>query len=209
LKKNITVLIVDDHTLVRRGFRLIIEDEPGLTVVGEAADGRRALQLACELKPAVVVMDCALPEMSGLLAAGQIVRSCPGTAVLMCSMHSEESWAKRAAKAGARGYIPKSANDFELTTSIRRVAAGERVFEPHLTKHHERKSRKKCVLSARELEILQLIVDGKSNREIALHLGLSASTVAAHRTNIMRGLKIHKVAQLVGYAIRSGLASIS
>jgi DNA-binding NarL/FixJ family response regulator len=208
VKKKVTVLLVDDHTLVRRGFRRLIEDERDLTVVGEAGDGCTGVQMARKLKPAVAVMDISLPVMDGLLAAAEIVQSCQGTAVLMCSMHSEDSWVNRAVKAGARGYVLKSADALDLVSAIRRVAAGELLFAANRVKHIEQKSRQEHVLSAREREILQLIVDGKSNREIASHLNLSASTVAAHRTNIMKGLRIRKAIKLVRYAIQNGLALI-
>lgn len=208
VRKKVTVLIVDDHTLVRRGFRRLIEDEPDLTVVGEAGDGRAAVQMVHQLKPAVAVMDCSLPVMDGFLAAKEIVQTCPDTAVLMCSMHSEESYVRRAAKVGARGYILKNAEDFELVSAIRRVAAGESLLGLDTGQQLKQKSRNDHVLSAREIEILQLIVDGKSNREIAAHLSISASTVAAHRSNIMKGLKIHKTVKLVRYALENGLASL-
>jgi DNA-binding NarL/FixJ family response regulator len=208
VKRKIKVLLVDDHALVRRGFRRIIEDENGITVVGEAGDGAQAVQMARALKPAVVLMDCALVGMDGVFAAGEIIKSCPGTAVLMCSMHSEDTWVRRAIEAGARGYILKSAMDFELGPAIQRVAAGELVFASQVVEQQERKNKRKCGLSARELEVLQLIVEGKSNRKIAVHLGLSTNTVGAHRANIMNRLRIHKTAKLVAYAIENGLASV-
>jgi two-component system response regulator NreC len=207
-RKTIRVLLVDDHALVRRAFRRVIEDDPAISVVGEAGDGAQAVQMARDLQPAVVLMDCFLPGMNGLLAAGQITKLLPHTAVLMCSMHSEEIWVRRAIEAGARGYILKSSADFELAPAIKRVAAGERVFAPSVAGQDHPPTKPGYRLSARELEILQFIVDGKSNNEIASHLGLSASTVASHRANIMNGLKIHKTAKLVAYAIRNGLASI-
>jgi two-component system response regulator NreC len=208
IKKSIRVLLVDDHALVRRAFRRVIEDDPAITVVGEAGDGAEAVRMARELQPAVVLMDCFLPGMNGLLAAGQIIKLLPHTAVLMCSMHSEEIWVRRAIEAGACGYILKSSADFELAPAIKRVAAGERVFAPSVASQDRSPAKPGYKLSARELEILQFIVDGKSNNEIASHLGLSTSTVASHRANIMNGLKIHKTAKLVAYAIRNGLVSI-
>jgi two-component system response regulator NreC len=208
IRKTITVLLVDDHALVRRAFRRVIEDDPAITVVGEAGDGAEAVQMARELQPAVVLMDCFLPGMNGLLAAGQITKLLPDTAVLMCSMHPEEIWVRRAIEAGAQGYILKSTGDCELAATIKRVAAGERVFGEAVSGQDQPPSKSGYKLSARELEILQFIVDGKSNVEIASQLGLSASTVASHRANIMNGLKIHKTAKLVAYAIRKGLASI-
>jgi two-component system, NarL family, response regulator NreC len=207
-RKTIRVLLVDDHALVRRAFRRVIEDDPAITVVGEAGDGAEAVKMARELLPAVVLMDCFLPGVNGLLAAAQITKLLPHTAVLMCSMHAEESWVRRSIEAGARGYILKSTADFELAPAIKRVAAGERLFAPSLANQDRPPAKTGYKLSAREREILQFIVDGKSNNEIASQLGLSASTVASHRANIMNGLKIHKTAKLVVYAIRNGLASI-
>lgn len=208
MKRKIKVLIVDDHALVRRGFRLIIEDETAITVVGETGDGALAVQMARDLKPAVVLMDCSLPGMDGVVAAREIIGSCPHTAVLICSMHSEHTWVRRAIQAGVRGYIFKSAVDFELVTAIKRVAAGEFVFDPWISEQQASAGYRKCTLSPRELGVLQAIVDGKSNKEIATHIAISINTVAAHRATIMRKLGINNTAELVVYAIRNGLASI-
>jgi DNA-binding NarL/FixJ family response regulator len=205
---KISVLLVDDHSLVRRGFRKILEDEPGIEVVGEAGDGAEGVDLACKLKPKVVVMDCALPGMSGLQATKKIVATCPETSVLMLSMHSEDTWVRQALDAGARGYILKNAVDLELVSAIKRVVAGERVLDPGVAKAGTLKGERDYGLTSRELEILQLIVDGKSNKEIATQLDLSVNTVAVHRANMMDALGIHKTAELVVYAIRNGLVNI-
>jgi len=199
---------VDDHSLVRRGFRRILEDEPDIVVVGEAGDGTDAVRLAHQLKPQVIVMDCALPEMSGLVATRRILETLPETAVLMLSMHSEETWVRQALDAGARGYILKSAMELELPVAVRKVAAGELVLDPAVSRPVALKGERKAALTPRELEILQLIVAGKSNKEIADQLQLSANTVAVHRANIMDALGIHKTAELVVYAIRNGLVNI-
>ncbi len=204
----ITVLLVDDHSLVRRGFRRILEDESDLTVVGEASDGAEAVRLAKELQPRVIVMDCALPSMNGLDATRKILAANPGTAVLMLSMHSEETWVHQALDAGAHGYLLKSIVDMELVTAIRRVARGEIVLDPQVAKAATLKGESSSALTARELQVLQLIVDGQSNKEIATKLSLSANTVAVHRANIMDALGIHKTAELVVYAIRNGLVNI-
>ena len=208
MPEKISVLLVDDHRLVRRGFRRILEDEPDMVVVGEAGDGAEAVRLAKELRPRAVVMDCALPGMSGLVATRQILAELPQTAVLMLSMHSEETWVKQALDAGARGYILKSAIELELPLAVRKVAAGETVLDPTLERPASLKGERAAALTPRELEILQLIVEGKSNKEIADQLQLSANTVAVHRANIMQALNIHKTAELVVYAIRNGLVNI-
>lgn len=208
MPEKISVLLVDDHRLVRRGFRRILEDEPDMVVVGEAGDGAEAVRLAKELRPRAVVMDCALPGMSGLVATRQILAELPQTAVLMLSMHSEETWVKQALDAGARGYILKSAIELELPLAVRKVAAGETVLDPTLERPAALKGERAAALTPRELEILQLIVEGKSNKEIADQLQLSANTVAVHRANIMQALNIHKTAELVVYAIRNGLVNI-
>jgi DNA-binding NarL/FixJ family response regulator len=206
--EKISVLLVDDHSLVRLGFRRVLEDEPDLAVVGEAGDGTEALRLVKELRPRVVVMDSAMPGMNGLEATERILEFAPDTAVLMLSMHSEDTWVARALEAGARGYILKNAMDLGLATAIRRVAAGEKVLDPQLPQPSALKGERSSALTARELEVLQLIVDGKSNKEIAKKLRLSANTVAVHRANIMNALGIHKTAELVVYAIRNGLVNI-
>lgn len=179
-----------------------------MTVVGEAIDGNEAIQLAQELRPTVVVMDCALPGMNGLLATRRILEVAPEILVLMLSMHSEETWVRQAIEAGARGYLLKNILDLELVDAIERVAAGEIVIDPQVSQSSALKGERNCGLSAREVEILQLIVDGKSNKEAAAHLGLSINTVAVHRANIMETLRIHKTAELVVYAIRNGLVKL-
>jgi DNA-binding NarL/FixJ family response regulator len=205
---KITVLLVDDHHLVRRGFRRLLEDDPAITVVGEAGDGNEAVLLAFQLRPSVIVMDCAMPETSGLTATRRILAKSPRTAVLMLSMHAEETWVRQAVDAGARGYLLKNVLDLELVHAVKRVAAGEFVLDPQLSNRDALKGERSEGLSARELEVLQLIVDGKSNKECAGLLGVSVNTVAAHRTNIMEALGIHKTAQLVVYAIRAGLVKL-
>jgi len=201
-------LLVDDHSLVRRGFRRMLEDEPDIDVVGEAGDGEEAIRQARALHPRVVIMDCALPGMNGLDATRQIVEDLPEVAVLMLSMHSENTWVRQAIEAGARGYILKNAMDLELGSAIRKVAAGQTVFDPQVQQHSALKGERNGGLTHRELEVLQMIVDGKSNKEIAVVLDLSANTVAVHRANIMNTLGIHKTAELVVYAIRAGLVNV-
>ena len=205
---KISVLLVDDHSLVRRGFRRMLEDEPDINVVGEAADGEEAVKLARSLKPQVIVMDCALPGINGLQATRKILETAPKTQVLMLSMHTEETWVRQALDAGARGYVLKNAMDLELGSAIRRIVNGETVLDAQLEKQESLKGERSSGLTPREVEILQLICDGKSNKEIAAQLDLSANTVAVHRANIMDALGIHKTAELVVYAIRNGLVNV-
>jgi DNA-binding NarL/FixJ family response regulator len=205
---RISVLLVDDHGLVRQGFRRLLEDEADINVVGEAGDGLDAVKLAGELKPQVIVMDCALPGISGLVAARRILEASDDVAILMLSMHSEETWVRQALDAGARGYILKSAMELDLPAAIRRVAAGETVLDPAVVRPTVLKGERNAALTPREVEVLQLIVEGKSNKEIADQLHLSANTIAVHRANIMDALGIHKTAELVVYAIRNGLVNL-
>jgi DNA-binding NarL/FixJ family response regulator len=193
---------------VRRGFLRILEDEQDIVVTGEAADGAEAVRLTRELQPKVVVMDCAMPKMNGLEATRKILEKQPETLVLMLSMHPEETLVRQALDAGARGYVLKNAVDLELGAAIRRVAAGETVLDSQLHRPSALKGERDQHLTPRELEILQMIVDGKSNKEIATVLDLSANTVAVHRANIMDALGIHKTAELVVYAIRNGLVNL-
>lgn len=204
----ITVLLVDDHDLVRRGFRRLLEDDPGLLVVGEASDGQQAVSLALALKPRVVVMDFALPGLNGAAATKEILRTAPQTAVLMLSMHSEPTYVRASLDAGAAGYLLKNAMDLEMVQAIKDVAAGKHVLDPRLGKL-ESAGQGATQLTKRELEVLQLIVHGKSNKEIAGLLGLSANTVAVHRANIMQAMGIHNTADLVVQAIRQGLVTIA
>ena len=205
---KITVLLVDDHALVRRGFRRMLEDDETLSVVGEASDGEEGVKLAAQLKPDVIVMDCAMPVMNGLDATRKILAANTSSAILMLSMHSEDTLVKQALEAGARGYVLKDAMDLDLAGAIKNVAAGQRVLDPKVAKPQALKGERESGLTARELEVLQHIVAGKSNKEIANELELSANTVAVHRANIMDRLGIHKTAELVVYAIRNGLVNL-
>jgi DNA-binding NarL/FixJ family response regulator len=207
-QRKLTVLLVDDHALVRRGFRRMLEDDAEIAVVGEAGDGKEAVAKALELRPAVIVMDCALPEFSGIEASRKIREKFADTKILMLSMHAEETLVRQALDAGAQGYILKNAADLDLVRAVKAVAAGKQVLDPQLEKPEALKGERGSGLTPRELEILQHIVAGKSNKEIAADLNLSANTVAVHRANIMDTLGIHKTAELVVYAIRNGLVTL-
>jgi DNA-binding NarL/FixJ family response regulator len=206
MEEKLTVLLADDHALVRRGFRRLLEDDPAITVVGEASNGDEAIRLAGELRPRVVVMDAAMPGTSGLAATRAILDRQPDAAVLMLSMHSEETLVRQALAGGARGYILKSALDLDLAAAVKRVAAGETVLDPAVARGAAPRQERQT-LTPRELEVLQLICDGLSNRDIAAQLHLSVNTVAVHRANIMNALGVHKTAELVVYAIQNGLVN--
>jgi DNA-binding NarL/FixJ family response regulator len=211
---SIRVVLVDDHALVRQGFRRILEDDPDLTVVGEASNGTDAIALVKKTDPDVVVMDMAMPEMSGLHATMEIIKQRPGTKVLILSMYSDEQYVRNALDAGAKGYILKSAIENDLTRAVRAVAAGEQYLAPELssvliraiqTGSFEKASDPYDRLTQREKQVLQLIAHGKSNKEIAVMLDLSVNTVAVHRANLMSALGVHKTAELVLFAVKKGL----
>jgi len=205
---KLKVLLVDDHALVRRGFRRMLEDEPTFQVVGEASDGLEAVTQAEQLQPDVIVMDCALPQINGIEASRRILASHPETAILMLSMHSEDTLVRQALEAGAKGYVLKNAMDLDLVSAIKKVAEGKTMLDPQITRGGTLKGERDTGLTPRELEILQHIVAGKSNKEIATELSLSVNTVSVHRANIMDALGIHKTAELVVYAIRNGLVNL-
>jgi DNA-binding NarL/FixJ family response regulator len=205
---KITVLLADDHALVRKGFRRMLEDDRAITVVGEASDGNEAVRLALELRPKVTVMDCAMPGINGIEAARQIRAKHADATIVMLSMHSEDTLVRQALEAGARGYILKNAMDLDLISAVKKAAEGKMVLDPQLAKPAALKGERESGLTARELQVLQHIVAGKSNKEIASELNLSANTIAVHRANIMDALGIHKTAELVVYAIRNGLVNL-
>ena len=206
--KVIPVLLVDDHALVRRGFRRMLEDDPEIRVVGEASDGNDAVEMALRLEPAVIVMDFALPGMNGALATRHILKAKPEIAVLILSMHAEASYIRTCLDAGAMGYLLKNAMDLELATAVKQVASGIQFLDARLGALSKNEKPGKA-LTLRESEVLQLIVHGKSNKEIAGILGLSVNTVSVHRANIMEALDIHNTAELVVYAVRNGLVSLA
>lgn len=206
--ERISVLLVDDHALVRCALRRLLEDSPDIYVIGEAGNGVDAVSMAQELKPRIVIMDCALPFLSGLIAAKTISENLRHTYVLMLSMYAEDTWVRKALKFGARGYILKNAVNLDLAIAVQRLAAGEIVLDPQLSRPKALKGERSHGLTVRELQVLQHIVVGRSNKEIASHLDISVNTVGVHRCNIMQVLNIHNAAELAAYAVRNGLINI-
>ena len=214
--KKIRVLLADDHTLMRRGLRLIVEQQPDLLIVGEAEDGRQAVALWASLKPDVAVLDIGMPNLNGIEAAKQIADG-ESAAVIILSMHADETYILRALKAGARGYLLKDSAESDLVSAIRAVAGGKSFFSPAVSKvlleDYVRKLQRTDsedsydLLTPREREILQLIAEGKSNKETANLLNLSVYTVETHRANIMEKLKLKSVPELILYAVRKGIIS--
>ena len=215
--KKIRVLLADDHTLMRRGLRLIVEQQPDLVVAGEAEDGRQAVALSASLKPDVAVLDIGMPNLNGIEAAKQITDGESGAAVVILSMHADETYILRALKAGARGYLLKDSAESDLVRAIQSVAEGKSFFSPAVSKVMLEDYVKKLqrtgsedsydLLTPREREILQLVAEGKSNKEVANLLHLSVYTVETHRANIMEKLKLKSVPELILYAVRKGIIS--
>ena len=208
MSSPIRVLLADDHSLVRKGFRRLLDDSPEIEVVGEAANGPVVIELALQLKPQVVVMDLAMPELDGIQATVQILRHLPETGILILSMYSEDNYVRNAFAAGARGYLLKNALEVDLPYAIKEVAAGRTVLAPGLNMPAQGQESDFDRLTQREREVLQYIVQGKSNREIAAVLHLSVNTVSVHRANLMQALGIHRTADLVVYALRRGLVAM-
>ncbi|MGH9374049.1 MAG: response regulator [Vicinamibacterales bacterium] len=213
--KSIRVLLADDHALVRQGFRRILEDEDDIEVVGEAGGGAEAIDLDQQLDPDVVVLDMGMPEINGLHAAIEILRRKPSRRILMLSMHADEQYVRNALDAGVSGYILKNALETDLLAAVRTVARGGRFLSPEISGVTSRRRGADEApsddpftrLSAREIQVLRLIALGKSNKEIGALLGVSANTVAVHRTNLMSTLDVHKAAELVLIAVKKGLVS--
>jgi len=215
--KTIRVLLADDHKLIRAGLVLVVQQQPHLQVVGEADDGRQAVEMVNSLKPDVAVMDIGMPNLNGIEAAQQITQSHPQTAVVMLSMHADEGYVLRALKAGARAYLLKDSATSDLVQAIRAVVEGKSFFSPAVSKvllqDYMRKMRRTGaedsydLLSPREREVLQLVAEGKSNKEVANLLNLSVYTVETHRAKIMQKLNLKGVPELILYAVRKGIIS--
>jgi DNA-binding NarL/FixJ family response regulator len=208
MSDEITVLLVDDHALVRKGFRRLLEDDTAIRVVGEATNGQEAIKLAEELHPRVIVMDMALPGVDGVQATREILKHEPATAVLILSMYSEENYVRNALDAGARGYLRKDALDVDLISAVKDVAAGKNVIGPGVLTPSGEPDPDYERLTPREKQILELIAKGNSNKEIAALLNLSVNTVSVHRANLMSALGIHRTTELVVWAVRKGLVHL-
>lgn len=215
--RTIRVLLADDHNLIRAGLRLVVSQQPDFQVAGEAENGRQAVALAEQLKPDVVVMDIKMPDLNGIEACHQIRETLPDTQVVMLSMHSDETYVLRALKAGARAYLLKDSAEADLARAIRAAVDGKSFFSPAVGKvlleDYMRKLQRTGaedsyeLLSPREREILQVVAEGKSSKEIANSLNLSIYTVETHRAKIMQKLNLRSMPELILYAVRKGIIS--
>ncbi len=213
--RKVRVLLADDHTLVRQGFRRLLEDDPRITVVGEASTGLAAIEQSAKLKPDVVVMDLLMPEVGGLEATAEIIKANPDAKVLILSMYSNPAYVRKAIEVGAKGYILKDAIQLDLTHAVVAIAEGGAYMSPSISNmvfeslraggFEEPAQDPYEKLTLREKEVLQLIAQGKSNKEIARLLDISVNTVAVHRAHLMDTLGLHRTAELVLYAVKKGL----
>jgi two-component system response regulator NreC len=210
MSSKIRILLADDHALVRQGFRRILEAEPDMEIVGEADNGRETVALAEKLRPDVIVMDVGMPELNGIEATRRLSESLPRTRVLALSMHKDSVYVREILRAGARGYLLKDAFDRDLLLAVRAVARGEAYLSPAVSEvvlsDYRRQVRDPLdLLTSREREVLQMLAEGKTNKEIATALQLSVYTVDAHRGRIMEKLNVHSIGELVRFAVRHGL----
>jgi DNA-binding NarL/FixJ family response regulator len=209
-RRMIRVLLADDHAMVRKGFRLILENQPDIEIVGEAGNGREAIELADETHPDVIVMDVAMPELNGIEATRRLSSSSPRTRVLALSVHKDSVYVREILRAGARGYLLKDSIDSDLVNAVRAVARGDGYLSPAvsdavLTDYRRHVTDPLDLLTSREREVLQMIAEGKTNKEIAKALNLSIYTIDAHRGKIMEKLNLHSTGDLVRFAVRNGL----
>ena len=218
--EKITILLADDHVVVREGFRKMVELEADFEVVGEAQEGRQAVSLAEKLRPAVVLMDIAMPQLNGLEATRQLLKILPATKVLMLSAHSDDAYVKNATESGAAGFLLKQSSALDVCRAIREVHQGKTFFTPSIARHFDRlnpqvpspagrTTSKVAQLTSREMEVLQLIAEGKANKETAAELGIGIKTVEKHREHLMQKLDIHDTAGLTRYAISAGIIESS
>ena len=206
----IKILLADDHALVRQGFRMILEAQPDMEIVGQAGNGREAVELASKLHPDVAVMDVAMPELNGIEATRRITNVSPRTRVLALSMHKDSMYVREILRAGARGYLLKDSGDADLVAAVRAVAKGDGYISPSvsgavLSEYRRHVTHPHDFLTSREREVLQMIAEGKTNKEIAASLNLSVYTVEAHRGRVMEKLNLHSTGELVRFALRNGL----
>jgi two-component system response regulator NreC len=206
----IRILLADDHALVRQGFSMILGAEPDMEVVGQAGNGREAVEMAEKIQPDLIVMDVAMPELNGIEATRRLASSLPRTRVLALSMHKDSVYVREILRAGARGYLLKDSGDADLIAAVRAVARGEGYISPAvseavLSDYRRHVTDPLDLLTSREREVLQMIAEGKTNKEIATVLNLSVYTVEAHRGRIMEKLNLHSAGELVRFALRSGL----
>lgn len=209
------IVLADDHGIVRRGMRSLLESESDMQIVGEAAEGREALRMCETLQPDVAILDVAMPQLNGLEVAAQAVRHCPGLRVIMLSMYADEAYIVRALLAGARGYLLKEATEDDLVPAVRAVHSGKSYFSPAISRilaedyvrHLQQRGQQDSwdLLTAREREVLQLLAEGKTNKEVAGILNIGVSTVDTHRNRIMQKLGFRNFAELVLYAVRKGI----
>jgi DNA-binding NarL/FixJ family response regulator len=218
--KPITVLLAEDHMIVREGFRKMLDFEDDFSVVGEAPDGRKAVALAVKLRPDVVVMDIAMPLLNGLEATKQILKALPATKVLILSAHSDDAYVNNATESGAVGFLLKQTSAHDVCQAVREVHNGKTFFSPSISKRRDRlnptsldrkgqRHPKAVQLTSREMEVLQLIAEGKANKETADELGIGMKTVEKHREHLMQKLDIHDTAGLTRYAISAGIIESS
>lgn len=208
--KRIRILLADDHAVVRQGFKMILDAQPDMEIVGEAGNGREAVELVEELKPDVVVMDVAMPELNGIEATRRVASSVPHTRVIALSMHKDSVYVREVLRAGARGYLLKDSGAGDLVSAVRAVAQGEGYLSPAvsdavLDDYRKHVTNPIDLLSSREREVLQMLAEGKTNKEIAGVLNLSVYTVDAHRGRIMEKLNLHSINELVRFAVRNGM----
>ncbi len=208
--KRIRILLADDHAVVRQGFRMILGAQPDMEIVGEAGNGREAVELAEQLRPDIVVMDVAMPELNGIEATRRLAASAPQTRVVALSMHKDSVYVREILRAGARGYLLKDSGAADLVSAVRAVAAGEGYISPAVSNavlddYRRHVTNPIDLLSSREREVLQMLAEGKTNKEIAGVLNLSVYTVDAHRGRIMEKLNVHSINELVRFAVRNGL----
>jgi DNA-binding NarL/FixJ family response regulator len=214
---NVKVLLADDHGIVRKGLRFVLESEPDMIVVAEASNGREAVRLCEQYQPEIAIVDIAMPQLNGIEAVSQIRKASPATQAVVLSMHSDETYILRALSAGAKGYILKDAVEDEILPAVRSVLRGKSYFSPAIAKtlleDYVRYLRQRGLedsydlLTDREKEILQLLAEGRSNKEVANLLILSVTTVETHRTNMMQKLGLHSAAEIVLYAVRKRIIS--